>query len=324
MRLAIRKSFQIFAPNNPLRRMIAYSLIIARLILVPVIFLAIYYIFKMGFIVDKIVSVDAPAATFAQQASIQMLEARRIERNYLLLRESPYLDSFHQTISGLEGTLQKLKELGPPDMAAIENLSSILDAYQKTFMNGAATAAQPGLVSSDRIRDVVRAYEKDINSLINSSRKRGRAQLMEDLRKRVDSFDAQISETVQQDNPALRELTDRLQASSDVFLQIAAQLEHENWARVEADRTQAQQLLRQAEWALSIVSFATLLFSVWVSFALPRQVIKPLTTLRDAIDQVSSGNYELQFDIRGKGEVVELAKSLQRMLSTLRPIASRE
>ena len=69
-----------------MRRMVAYSFVIVRLILVPVIFLSIYYIFRMGFIVDRIVSVYAPAATLAQQASIQMLETRRDERNYLLLR----------------------------------------------------------------------------------------------------------------------------------------------------------------------------------------------------------------------------------------------
>jgi hypothetical protein len=52
-----------------------------RLVLAPVILLAVYYLFQMGWIVDRIVNVDAPAATLAQQASILMQEARRAERN---------------------------------------------------------------------------------------------------------------------------------------------------------------------------------------------------------------------------------------------------
>ena len=48
MRLAIRKTFKILAPGNSLRKRVAYSLAIARLILVPVIFLAVYYLFEMG------------------------------------------------------------------------------------------------------------------------------------------------------------------------------------------------------------------------------------------------------------------------------------
>jgi hypothetical protein len=81
MRLGIRKKFKILAPGNSLRKRVAYSLAIARFILVPVIFLAVYYLFEMGWIVDRIVNVDAPAATLAQQASIETLEARRAERN---------------------------------------------------------------------------------------------------------------------------------------------------------------------------------------------------------------------------------------------------
>lgn len=71
-----------------------------RLILVPVIFLAVYYLFRMGSIVDRIVSVDAPSATLAEQASIEMLEARRAERNYLLLRDPSYLQASRPTSYG--------------------------------------------------------------------------------------------------------------------------------------------------------------------------------------------------------------------------------
>jgi hypothetical protein len=84
MRSRIRKSFGIFARGNSLRKRIAYSLAIVRLILVPVFFLAVYYLFAMGRIVDRIVNTDAPAAKLAEQASIETLEARRAARNYTL------------------------------------------------------------------------------------------------------------------------------------------------------------------------------------------------------------------------------------------------
>ena len=66
--VGIRRSFQVLAPGPSLRRRVAYSLAIVRLILVPVIFLAVYYLLEIGWIVDRIVSFDAPAATLAQQA----------------------------------------------------------------------------------------------------------------------------------------------------------------------------------------------------------------------------------------------------------------
>src|SRR6267378_8525163 len=94
MRWRIRKSFKIFAPGSSLRKRVGYSLAIVRLILVPVIFLSVYYLFAMGRIVDRIVNVDAPAAKLAEQASIEMLEARRAARNYVLFQDPEYLRAF--------------------------------------------------------------------------------------------------------------------------------------------------------------------------------------------------------------------------------------
>jgi nitrogen fixation/metabolism regulation signal transduction histidine kinase len=84
------------------------------------------------------------------------------------------------------------------------------------------------------------------------------------------------------------------------------------------DHQEARQLIHRAEWALSIVSAVTLLFSVWVSIILPRQVIQPLVSLKEAVDHAATGNYEIEFELHGGGEVVELAKSVQNLTSFLR------
>src|SRR4051794_29469669 len=99
MRWKIRKSFKILAPGSSLRKRVAYSLAIVRLILVPVIFLAVYYLFAMGRIVDRIVNIDAPAAKLAEQVSIEILEARRAARNYVLLQDPEYLRSNQEALT---------------------------------------------------------------------------------------------------------------------------------------------------------------------------------------------------------------------------------
>src|SRR5258708_28974284 len=87
----IRRSFRVLAPGSSLRRRVAYSLGIVRLILVPVIVLAVYYLIQTGFIIDRLVRYHAPAATLSQQATNEMLYARRAERNYFPLNDSPPL-----------------------------------------------------------------------------------------------------------------------------------------------------------------------------------------------------------------------------------------
>ena len=71
MRLEVLKPFhvfhrplRVFARGASLRRRVVYSLAIVRFILLPVIALAIYYLFVMASIVDRIVSVDAPSPTW--------------------------------------------------------------------------------------------------------------------------------------------------------------------------------------------------------------------------------------------------------------------
>src|SRR5207249_11393039 len=69
-------------------------------------------------------------------------------------------------------------------------------------------------------------------------------------------------------------------------------MEQHNWARVQMDHEEARQLIRRAEWALSIVSAVTLLFSALVSLILPRQVTEPLVNLKEAMDHAAKGTYD--------------------------------
>src|SRR5882724_11362187 len=108
MRWRIRKSFKIFAPGSSLRKRVGYSLAIVRLILVPVIFLSVYYLFAMGRIVDRIVNVDAPAAKLAEQASIEILEARRAARNYVLLQDPEYLRANQESLMKVKQILSRI------------------------------------------------------------------------------------------------------------------------------------------------------------------------------------------------------------------------
>jgi hypothetical protein len=66
----------------------------------------------MGWIVDRIVNTDAPAVNLAQQASIKMLEARRAERNYLLLHDAIYLEANREALDKAQQILENIKILG--------------------------------------------------------------------------------------------------------------------------------------------------------------------------------------------------------------------
>jgi len=318
MKLGVRKLFKILAPGNSLRRRTAYSLALVRLILAPVVFLAVYYLFRMSWIVDRIVNVDAPAATLAQQASIEISEARRAGLNFLLFRDKEYLVTNRESIDKTQQTFDHILRLEPDEQSPIQQAAEALNLYRQRFAAAAYAFEQSGQAPTDRVRAVVRAYEADLDNLLKRYKRTKRDQLVGELRKRVASFDAKISETAQEGNPKLQRIIEDLQTLSEEILQQASALEAVNWDRVQKDHAEAEHLVDQAEWALSIVSAITFLVSVWVSFVLPRQVVKPLLQLKEAIDQAAERNYEIDFDVEGKGEIVELVESLRHLFAFVR------
>jgi methyl-accepting chemotaxis protein len=281
--------FRVFASGVSLRRRVAYSLAIVRLILVPVILLAIYYLFAMGRIVDRIVSVDAPVATLAQRASIEMLDARRAERNYFLLHDAADLEANHQALLQLEQAIATCGDLQPEERPAVEKIQALVKFYRQRFQD---VIAQQGQQS--------------------------RGRLVDELRSRVEAFDAQMITALEADNPAVRQATADLRTSSDEILRLASDLEKRGWERVQRSHEEAGILVHRAEWVLIIVSSLTILLSVWVSFTLPRAVVKPLVDLKSAVDHAAGGNYEIEFDLKGEAEVVQLAESVKNLIAHLR------
>lgn len=323
MELGLRKSFKIVAPGRSLRRRVAYSLAIVRLILVPVIFLAVYYLYSMGVIVDRIVSIDAPVARLAEKASVDMLDARRGERNYFLLRDPEYLKANEESLMRVKQALGKISDLAPAEQPVTQQALENVNLYGQQFAEAVSLTETPEGSPTGRTSEVVQAYEKDLNELLIQARHKTRAQLIADLRSQADSLDLQITRTLEAGDPILREVSPGLQASSQQVLQRASELENRGWDRVERDHHQARNLLHRAEWVLSIVSALTVLLSVWISFVLPRQVVKPLLDLKEAVDHAASGNYLIDFELKGEGEVVELAKSVRNLITHAPGVTSR-
>jgi CHASE3 domain sensor protein len=313
-----RKPFIVFARGGSLRRRVAYSLAIVRLILVPVILLAIYYLFAMGQIVDRIVSVNAPVATMAQRASIEMMEARRAERNYLLLHDPQDLETNQQALSQLEQIIATCGQLQPKELSTVEAIQAQIKIYRQQFQEVSTRVGEPGRAPLERIQEVVRAYERDLNELLRRARTSNRGKLVEELRSRVGSFDAQITATLGAEDPMVRKATLELRTSGDTILRLASDLEKRSWDRVQRNHEEARALVRRAEWVLIIVSSLTILVSVWVSFILPRAVVRPLVELKAAVDHATAGNYEIDFDVQGEAEVVQLAESVRNLIAHLR------
>ena len=265
MQKKIHKTLKILAPGSSLKRRVAYSLAIVRLILAPVIFLTIYYLFEMGAIVNRIVNKDAPATTLAQQVQVEMLQARRSERNYFLLNDQEYLKENRQAADQIRGLIGQIDSLQTAEEDGTKDILKSLQLYEQQFADAVALLQKHGGTTTERVQQAVDTYETDLNELLRRSRRMGNAQLVQELQSQVQSFDADLAKTLSQENPMLRMETAQMQATSQHVLRVASRLEAENWVRVQRDHQEARRLLRGAEWVLSIVSAITFLLSIWIA-----------------------------------------------------------
>jgi len=313
-----RRRHIVLLHGSSLRRRVALSLALVRLILVPVILLAVYYLFRMGSIVDRIVNVDAPVATNAEHASIEMLDARRAERNYFLLHDPADIDANRDQLRQLESTVQTCRALQPEESATFDELDTQIQFYRQNFDRAVERLGESNLKSIESLRQVVRTYQKDLDDVLAKSGRESRTELIETLRARIGSFDTEVASRVEAEDPEIRQVTLNLNTASQKVIDLSTQLESRSWKRVQADHQRARALLRRAEWVGGIISAITLLVSIWVSFLLPRQVVKPLADLKEAVDHAAAGNYEIEFDVKGEGEVVQLASSVRELIAHVR------
>jgi len=313
-----RQRFKVFTGGASLRRRVALSLLLVRLILVPVISLLIYYLVVMGRIVDRIVNVDVPVATLSDRAANEMMDARRDERNYFLLHDPADAKANENTLTELRRTIAEARARQPEEEPATDAMLRQLNIYRGSFQQAVQRAEEARQAPVDRLRRAVRAYQKDLDELLKRAPRETRPQLIEDLRNRIESFDTEVAVTVEAEDPEFAKTSQELFTSSNQIIRLASDLEERSWKRVERDHEDARLLIRRAEWVLGIVFVLTLLLSVWVSFTLPRQVVRPLAELKKAVDLAAAGNYEIEFEVQGEGEVVELANSVRNLIGHLR------
>src|SRR5215471_868863 len=232
MQLAAHKVFKILTPAGSLRRRVALSLAVVRLILAPVLFLSVYYLIKMDSILDRVLNVDAPTGTLAQRASIEILQARRAERSYFLLHNPASLEAHGTALAHAKGILREMQDLESHEQATTREVLQDVALYEQQFAAAVSVTKEPGS-PIERIQEVVRGYEKDLNDALKRSRRDRYPELIEDLRRRIESFDDEIARTVATGDPTLRLVSFQLQTSSQEALRVLSDFEKQSRERVE-------------------------------------------------------------------------------------------
>src|SRR6202048_4321574 len=106
-----------------------------------------------------------------------MLDARRAERNYLLLNDPSSLQAARDSLTRIEQILNAIRDLNPSDQELTQQALDALHEYRQRLETSVALVEKPGQAPADRINALIAAYERDLDSLLKSARYKSRAQL---------------------------------------------------------------------------------------------------------------------------------------------------
>jgi len=208
---------------------IALGITISRLIFLPVIFLAIYYIAGMVNATNQIATVDAKVARVAEQIISEIGELRRAEKNYLLLKDPSYLKKINE-VSQL--VIAQIED-GLFISSSERNRFAAMKAAVKAYVNNIEIVSQ----STEPVKDVaalnqfsnmVRNYQQRIDSLLAAARsfksQEEISQSIDEISGEAMSFDRFIVQSVIASEPKRSKLLAELQSKGDEIASLARQV----------------------------------------------------------------------------------------------------
>lgn len=310
--------------GHTIRAQIAWSFVLIRLILYPSVIVAMIYFFWMASLVNRIAREDARLIRLAELIDVNLLEARKAEKNFALLGDRAYLDQHRDST----GTLRLLMEEGKRFARAEQDFTRIeraqgeyLAAFDKLSAQGPldqAAIRHAGVGS--RLADYRRAVEGDLEAFRNAVRsRRAYDRLQRTLRGRLNALILDLEAFAQGEEPAIPAgLFQRLRRAGDEVQRLAREIAERTWRDLEVHREQAFRLRRTGLWVMSILLAATFCLNTVLTYVLPRRILGPVTELTEACRRVRAGDMAAQVAERRRDELGDLARAFNEMLEALR------
>src|SRR6202043_3229842 len=107
-------------------------------------------------------------------------------------------------LAEVKDILTRIRNLEPEEQATTQKALEAMHDYQQQFAAAVAAMGQPGNAPRERIEAVVRNYERDLNGLVREGSHKSRARLVDEVRTQVNSFDAEITNTLETGDPTFR------------------------------------------------------------------------------------------------------------------------
>ena len=307
-------------------------------------------VFSINFYGTQLVQKSLIMEEHALELEVEMLQARRAEKDFILRKDAKYIDMVKEKTSIMHGHLDELAE-GPLKELAIQG-KSLTTGYEKQFMvvadefiklgltkdsgllgqlRKAVHYAEEAVLGSDKLYEAgilrLRRNEKDFMMRIDPKYLDKFNNNMKTLVSNIEeSYFAPeqkqyIIEKLKTYNDGMdnyAKLTLTLKSEQDKFRALIHQMEpllEELSHKSEKQLHERQQLINNATIIAELIAAALLITSI---ILIIRSILGPLSSLQECAREVSSGDFESCSRINFHGELEELRITIAEMVLQLK------
>jgi nitrogen fixation/metabolism regulation signal transduction histidine kinase len=287
-------------------------MLLSSALVAPVIVLSLFYISQINRLLDRIVNVDIEIIRLADDVTVTFLDARRSEKNFLLYRDTAYLTSARAGADHVDTICTSGRRLDTEVSAEFDSISRDIARY-RVQLDTLAGLLQPGAnVSYPQALRRLRAEHERLLDL---------AETTTDSTRRDSALAAAERLSAERELPVTgligRVLNDQLRSTESRVTLHAAAIGTYAAQRTANSRNRAQQLSIWAQRNIATALILTLVVLIWVTITLPRGLVLPLKRIANTLGRAERGDLSAHVKVRGRDELDQLARQLNRVLARL-------
>ncbi len=315
--------FRKYGNRLSLKGRIGLGITISRLIFLPVIFLAVYYIAGMVNTTNQIARVDAKSALLAEQISAEINEMRSNEKSYFLLKDPSELKKIKERAQVIVAHIDDGVETGSEERNHFVQLKNSVKSYVSTIERiGESHGTVNDAAVLNQFTKPVRDHQTRIEWLLRlANRARSKediSRVVDEINKEAMSFDSFIVHSVLIPGP--NQARQELQSKGEEIDTLVRQIRETSWRKVAEERSYAEHLGSRATLLITITLAVTLMLSFAFTWYLPRKVLRPIREITQALRKASNGNYNVFLQLKAKDELGELVNEFHNLVEHVKDL----
>jgi nitrogen fixation/metabolism regulation signal transduction histidine kinase len=304
--------------GTTIRGRIALSMLCAAALIVPAVIISLFYIRRMNTAVGQIVNQDIELMHVADRISLEFLEARRGEKNFLLYGDTTYLIESMSSLRNVSRLCAEGRLLDPALAMRFDSVCELTAAY------GGLTDSLLRLPRTDAARIIITPGLSELRAHYESLLRAASKTESEAARDSLRSAAALVAGEISVPIPGYRSINDSILSLQTAMAGQTDSIISHAQRRVIQHRDHARQLATWGQRNILTVLLLVLVVLVWLIIILPRRVVLPIKRISNALHRVEEGNLDIRIQVRTGDELGQLARQLNRALSYLHEFDARK